>query len=205
MDLWDWLRGLKRWWWIVVIFPGIALVLSWILSPAPQYTTSWQVNVVFDEPSLSSAPTYFDFVFLDDLDQLVKSGALGDVMYLKLPETLRAELSRDEFGEMVHSDRRAREVEITISGSDSEAVKIVASTIDANLEDVMNQYLVPADYAKGPGVINTLNPTTEPTLDSRTRLKNVGAITLATAIVSVAATGIAEWTRLSYRAKNSAR
>lgn len=201
MDFWDWLQGLKRWWWMLVLFPALAAGVTWIAWPDPQYETSWSVNITFADPLLSDSPTYFDFVFLDDLDQLVKSSLLGDILYLRLPEDTRADLSRDEFGDMITSSRRAREVEITVRGDDPVQVSLVAETIDGNLEEVMNHYMVPADYTNGPGTITVLNPILEPSLNSRDRLYALVSLTAAAFLVALAATGVAEWLRMSYRAK----
>lgn len=205
MDFWDWLNGLKRWWWMLIAIPAVAAGVTWLLWPQPQYQTSWTVNVTFADPELSNNPVYFDFVFLDDLDQLVKSSLLGDIIYLRLPEETQAQLTRDQFGEMVTSSRTAREVEITVNGDDPDLVLQVAQVIDANLEEVMNSYMVPADYVNGPGTINVLTPMTEPELSTRDRLLGVGAVTLAAFLVALAATGVAEWLQMSYRAKYAAR
>lgn len=205
MDFWDWLHGLKRWWWMLIAIPAIAAGTTWLLWSAPQYETSWTVNVTFADPNLSNDPAYFDYVFLDDLDQLVKSSLLGDIIYLRLPEKTRTDLTREEFGEMVTSARTAREVEITVHGDDPTLVLEVAQTIEANLEEVMNFYMVPADYVNGPGKINVLNPIAEPELNTRDRLVGVVAVTSAAFLVALAATGIAEWLRMSYRAKYAER
>ncbi|MCO5215533.1 MAG: hypothetical protein M9950_05185 [Thermomicrobiales bacterium] len=201
MDFWDWLHGLKRWWWMLVAVPVLTASVTWMAWPDPQYETSWTVNITFADPESSNAPGYFDFVFLDDMDQLVKSSLFGDVIYLRLPEQTRATMSRDQFGEMVSSARKAREVEITIHGDDPDQVALVAATIDANLEEVMNTYMVPPDYTAGPGNITVLNPISEPALNSTTRILGVVSLTAAAFLVALAATGVAEWLRMSYRAK----
>ena len=205
MDLWDCLRGLKRWWWILVLFPGLAGVTTWIVAPKPAYETTWTVNVLLDDPEYANNQNYFDFLLLDDLDSLMRSGALGDVMYLKLPEATQSKISREKFGDMIESRRQGRSVEITISGDDADTVQVVAETITANLEGVANQYLLPADNTRGPVTINILDDIPAPTLNTTKRLVTVGAITTGAMLLSLAATGVAEWLRMSYRAKNSAR
>lgn len=205
MDLWDWLRGLKRWWWMLVLFPGLAAVTTWLLAPQPQYTTTWTVNILFDDPQYANNQNYFDFLLLDDLDSLMRSGALGDVMYLKLPEGTQTDISRQEFGDMIQSRRQGRSVAITIAGDDADVVQIVAETITANLENVANDYLLPVDNTRGPVTVNVLDEIPAPTLDTTTRLVTVGAVTFGTILLSLAATGVAEWLRMSYRAKNSAK
>lgn len=205
MDFWDWLRGLRTWWWILVVFPLIALGISWLNAPEPKYETKWTVNIYFDDPPQTNVRGYIDSVFLDDLGLLMKTGVLGDVMYLRLPEEIQAAVTREEFGDMVESSRKAHFVEITVSGDDPDHVRIAAETIDENLQEIANHYLVPPTYRGGEATVNTLDEIVEPALNNGPPLVFVGSITLATVLVSVAATGVAEWLRLSYRAKYSVR
>lgn len=205
MDIWDWFKSLRRWWWMLIVFPLIAAGISWMVAPEPKYETTWTVNIYFDDPALTNNPGYVDFVFLDDFAELMNTGVMGDVMYTRLPEDLQSELSRAEFGQMTSSSRKANFVEITVSGDDPETVSRVATLINENSAEIANLYLVPPDYRFGSATINTLDPITEPALNTRDRLVTVGSITVATLLASVAATGVAEWLRLSYQAKKSAR
>lgn len=205
MDIWDWIKGLRTWWWMIVVFPLLAASITWIVTPEPQYETRWSVNIYFDDPDLASNPAYFDFILLDDLALLIESGTLGDMIYLRLPEDVQASLTRQEFGGMVDSARRARFVEITVSGDDQGLVSLVAESINTNLEEVTNFYLIPPTYRGGAATVNLMDPIQPPELNERSRLITVGSVTVSTAILSVAATGVAEWLRLSYRAKYSAR
>lgn len=205
MDFWDWLRSLRRWWWMIVVFPIIAAGITWLAAPEPQYESSWTLNISFDDPNLTNSPGYIDFVLLDDLDMLMRTGVLGDVMYTRLPEDVQEQVTRDEFGRMIHSSRKARFVRITVAGDDPDVIKAVANTISDNLEDVTNLYLVPPDYRFGPANVNVLDPVSEPALNTRDRLVIVGSVTVAAFLASIAATGVAEWLRLSYRAKYAAR
>lgn len=205
MDIWDWLRSLRRWWWMIVVFPALAAGISWLVAPEPRYESSWTVNIYFDDPSITNNPGYIDFVLLDDFDMLMRTGVLGDVMYTRLPEDVQSHLDRDEFGAMFHSSRKARFVEITVAGDDPALIKTVANTLNDNLTEVTNLYLVPPDYRFGPATVNVLDSINEPALNTRDRLVTVGSVTVATFLASIAATGVAEWLRLSYRAKYSAR
>lgn len=205
MDIWDWIRGLRRWWWMLVVCPVLAAGISWIAAPTPKYETTWNVHVLFDDPNQSNNPTTFDFIFLDDLHSLLESSVLGDVIYLRLFEEHPDVLTRDEFGAMFSSKRKATFVEITVSGDDPDTVKLVAQTLEDNLEEVANWYLVPPTYRGGYATVQTVDPIGEPVLNEQDRLFTVGAISLATLLVSIAATGVAEWLRISYSAKNAAR
>lgn len=173
------------------------------MAPEPEYESRWTVNVLFDDPNLANSPAYFDFIFLDDFDLLLKTGAFGDVIYLRLPQDIQTQLSRDEFGGLVESSRKAHFVEIVISGDDPEIVSVVAETIEANSEEIANHYLVPPTYRFGAANINTLDPISEPTLNTQPRIVLVGSVAAGAFLASVAATGVAEWLRISYRAKYS--
>lgn len=205
MDIWDWIKSLQRWWWIIVLFPVMAAGIGWIAAPEPEYESQWTVNIVFDDPDRANSPAYFDFILLDDFALLMRTGALGDVIYLSLPEDVRAELSREDFGAMITSSRKAHFVEITVSGDDPELILVVAETINANAEEVANQYLVPPTVRDTAATLNTLDPIPEPTLNTQPRMVLVGSVTMGTLLVSIAATGVVEWLRLSYRAKYDAR
>lgn len=205
MDIWDWLKGLRTWWWMIIAFPMLAGGIGWITAPEPEYETRWTVNIYFDDPALTNSPGYIDFVFLDDLHLLMRTGVLGDVIYLRLPEDVQARVSRDQFGRMIDSSRKAHFVEIVISGDDPETVRVVAETIDVNLAEVANLYLVPPTYRGGEATVNVLDSMTEPEMNTRPRTVQVGAVTGGALLASIAATGVAEWLRLSYRAKYASR
>lgn len=205
MDIWDWLKGLRRWWWMIVVFPIVAGTIGWMTAPEPEYETRWTVNIHFGDPTVSNNPGYIDFVLLDDFHLLMNTGVLGDVMYLRLPEDVQASLSRDEFGGMVDSSRKARFVEIVISGDDPEIVQVVAETIDANVEELTNHYLIPPTYHGGAATVDVLDPMTEPALNPGPRTVQAGAIMAGAALAAVAATGVAEWLRISYRAKYASK
>lgn len=205
MDIWDWFASLKRWWWMLIVFPVLAAAITWVASPKPLYESTWTINIFFDEPSLTNSPGYIDFVLLDDFDLLMRTGALGDVMYLRMPENVQQSVSREDFGEMFSSSRKANFVGLTVRADDPELVTTVANTLNDNLTEVTNLYLVPPDYRFGPANVNVLDPVSEPELNTRDRLVNVGAITLATLLVSLGATGVAEWLRLSRQAKYAAK
>lgn len=203
MDIWDWFKGLRRWWWMIVVFPILAMAIAWFAAPEPEYESRWTVNIFFDDPLLTNNPNYIDFVLLDDYHHLIRTGAFGDVLYLRLPEAVQEQLSRNDFGQMVESSRHAHFVEIVVSGDDPELVKIVAETIEANSEEVVNFYLIPPTYTGGSANVNTLDPITTPEVNSTPRLTLVAAVGVATLLVSIAATGVAEWLRISHRAKYS--
>lgn len=205
MDFWDWLKGLRTWWWMILVFPLLAASITWLVAPEPEYESSWTFNAYLDDPERTNDPSYFDFIFLDDFAILLRTSVLGDVMYLRLPEDVQSALTRQEFGEMFTSSRKANFVEVTVSGHDPELLKSIAITIQENVEEVGNFYLIPPTYAAGSLTVNVLDPISEPVLNERPRLVAVGSITMATLLVSVAATGIAEWLRQSHRAKYSER
>lgn len=203
MDIWDWLKGLRRWWWMLLVFPILAGGIAWIAAPEPKYESHWTVNLVHGDPAAANSPTYFDFILLDDYAELVESSVFGDILFLSLPEEVYENMSREEFGGMIESDRRARFVEITVRGDDPETVRVVAETIESNSEEVANTYLIPVTSTAGPVVLNTMDPISEPSLNTNPRLVQTASIAGAAFLASIAATGVAEWLRMSYRARYS--
>lgn len=205
MDIWDWLKGLKRWWWMLLVIPMLAAGLSWVLAPQPKYESTATILITFNDPSLANSLAYVDFIVLDDMKHLLDTGVLGDVVYPKLPEAVRESLSREDFGATIESRRRARFVKITVSHSDQATVDAVMSTVLQELPDAVNHYLIPNDYRYGKGIISVVDQPAPAAINSEPRLRVVGSVTIASVLVALAATGVAEWLRMSYRAKYDAR
>jgi hypothetical protein len=207
MDVWAYLRGLARWWWLLLLFPVASFLLAqFILVPPAKWDVSWGSVVVFEgNPQFTDGAQYTDFVVLDDMGHLLESDVLGDRVYANLPESVTGEYTREQVGEMFSAFRHARFVEITVSADDPDIARTVAETTERILPEAINNYLLPADFPRIPGDVETLNAMTEPKLQTQDRLIKVGGITLAGVFLGLGAVGIAEWLRLDYRAKYGAR
>jgi capsular polysaccharide biosynthesis protein len=207
MDVWSYLKGLRRWWWLLLLFPVVAFALAhFILIPPAKWTISWNSAIVFNgDPNAANSAVYLDYVLLDDMTHLLASDVLGDRVYANLPDDITSEYDRGEIGEMFSSYRHSRFVEITVSGDDPDVVRVVGETTREALPEAVNQYLTPPDFARIPAQISVTTLPSEPEQQTRERLIRVGGITLAGLALGFGAAGVAEWLRLSYRAKYGER
>lgn len=203
MDLWTYLKSFRRWWWVVVILPVVVFALSFlVLFPSAPWQTSWSTLVTFQgNPDKASSFNYIDFVVLDDMEHLLQSDVLGDRVYMQLPSDVTDRYTRDQIGAMFSSFRHARFVEIWVTGDDPDVVTTVAETTEAILPDAINQYLIPADDANYPGKVETMDAISEPVQLAKDRWLKIGVVTLASGAGALCLVGVAEWLRLSYRAK----
>jgi hypothetical protein len=207
MDLWDYLKGLRRWWWMLLLFPAIAFGLaSFVLISPAKWEVSWTTAIVFNgDPVLANHALSLDSVVLDDMAQLLDEDVLGDRVYLALPEEITSRYSRDDVGAMFSSFRHGRFVEISVEGDDPDVVRAVAETTQATLPEAINMYLIPPDFYRIPAHVSVTSMLSEPELQTRDRMTGVAGITLAGAALGVVTSGVAEWLRMSYSAKYGAR
>lgn len=207
MDLWSYLRALLRWWWLLVLVPLIAFVLAFfVLFPTTPWQTTWNMAITFEgNPAKASSFEYVDFIVLDDMEHLLQSDVLGDHVYMQLPEEITSRYSREEIGQMYSSYRHARFVQIWVTGEDPDVVETVARATEAALPEAVNEYLIPADNVSYPGKVETVDRITAPEQLVQERWLNIGAVTGAGLILALCLVGVAEWLRLSYRAKYGAR
>lgn len=207
MDLWSYLRALPRWWWLLVLVPLSAFILAFfVLFPRAPWQTTWNMAITFEgNPARASSFEYVDFIVLDDMEHLLQSDVLGDRVYVQLPEEITSRYSREEIGQMYSSYRHARFVQIWVTGEDPDVVETVARATEAALPQAVNEYLIPADNASYPGKVETVDRITAPEQLVQERWLNIGAVSAAGVVLALCLVGVAEWLRLSYRAKYGAR
>lgn len=207
MDLWDYLKGLRRWWWLLIAVPALAFAFAHLLIfPAAKWEVRWESVIVFNgDPNIANLSQYLDSVLLDDMGRLLESDVLGDLVYANLPEDVTSDYSRSDVGAMFSSVRRARFVEFIVTADDPDVATVVAETTQRTLPEAINLYLIPADFTRIPAHVSVTDMLTEPELQTRDRMIKVGGITLAGLITGFAAAGTAEWLRMSYSAKYGAK
>lgn len=207
MDLWTYLRALVRWWWLLLGVPLIAFALAFfVLFPSAPWQSTWTTLITFEgNPSKASSYVYADYIVLDDMEQLIHTDVIGDLLYLRLPESITSEYSRDEIGEMFTTYRHARFVQTWVTADDPELVKTLATTMEALLPEAVNEYLIPADSTSYPGKVETMDEITEPARQTMERWRNIGAVTGAGLVGGACLVGAAEWMRISYREKYGER
>lgn len=207
MDIWTYLKGLRRWWWLLLVVPAATFVLaSFVILPPAKWEVRWTSALVLDgDPNLANQSAFLDYVLLDDMTHLLDSGALGDVVYREMPDTVKDRYSRDDVGAMYDSFRHARFVEFTVAADDPDVAKQVAETTIEEMPDAINQYLLPPDFSRFPAYVRVTTMPSEPKLQTRDRLIAVGGFTIAGVVVGAVSAGVAEWLRISYREKYGAR
>jgi hypothetical protein len=207
MDLWDYLKGLRRWWWMLVVAPVIAFALaSFVLIPPAKWAVTWTSAIVLDgDPNVANQSAFLDYILLDDMANLLRSDVLGDRVYLALPEEVTDRYSRHDVGEMFDSMRHARFVEMTVAADDPGVAETVARITRMVMPEAINLYLIPPDFTRIPAYVSVTTLPSEPELQTRDRMIAIGGITLAGMIIGVTGAGVAEWMRLSYREKYGSR
>lgn len=207
MDVWTYLRALGRWWWVLLAAPLAGFLLAFfVFFPKAPWQTTWTTSITFEgNPAKASSFGYIDFIVLDDLEHLVKSDVVGDLLYMRLPTDITSDHSRAEIGDMFSTYRHARFVQIWVTGDDPEVIETVAQATEALLPEAVNEYLIPADSTSYPGLVETMDYITEPAKLTRERWLGIGAVTAAGGIVGLCLVGAGEWLRLSYVAKYGAK
>lgn len=207
MDLWTYLEGLRRWWWLLLVVPATVFALaSFVIVPPATWEVRWTSTLVLDgDPNTANRSAFLDYILLDDMTHLLESGALGDIIYRELPDTITERYLRDEIGAMYDSFRHARFVEFTVAADDPDVAEQVAETTIAAMPDAINLYLLPPDFTRFPAYVRVTTMPTEPELQTRERLIAVGGFTMAGVVLGAVSAGVAEWLRISYREKYGVR
>gem|GEM_PF-3454528 len=207
MDIWMYLKSIRRWWWLLLAPPVIAFgFVTFVLFPSAPWQVTWTSVVTFaGNPDKASSFNYADFVVLDDMAHLLESDVIGDLVYLNLPESITDEYSRTDVGDMFSAYRNSRFVQIWVTGDNPAVLEQVAKTTEAVLPDAVNQYLIPADDANYPGKVETVDQITPPKQLTLDRWMKIGALTAAGGGLGLILVGVAEWLRLAHQAKYGAR
>ena len=204
MDLWDYLKALRRWWWLAAGVPLLAGLLAILLLPSAPWETQFRAMVLFPgNPDLSGSVGRGESIVLDDTAVLMSSGEFQEAVHAHLPAALGERISPAEIGDMLQAQRYSRAVTVTVVGASPDEVRAVAEGAEAVLADAINAYLVPAEMSKAS--VEIIDHTGEPAQQTRERWLAVGAITVAAALVGLGLVALAEGLRRSYVAKYGAR
>jgi uncharacterized protein involved in exopolysaccharide biosynthesis len=204
MDLWTYLGALRRWWWLALGVPAIALVLAVLLLPPAPWQTQFSAIIVFPgNPQKSAGATYPASILLDDLAAVLRSDSVAESVHTKLPAEMQAEVSARDIADMVSASRYSREAHVIIRGDSPEQVTAVAKGMQAVLPEAVDAYhLVPEDEN---ATVTMLDRIAEPTKPTRERLLVIAAITAAAVAAILCVIALIETLRLSYRAKYGSR
>jgi hypothetical protein len=204
MDLWSYLGALRRWWWLALGVPAVALIAAVLLVPAAEWQTEFRAFVVMDsEPDNTANPFFGESIILDDIAILVDSTAMVDHVHATLPTEMQASVSAEEIADMLSAVRYSRAVTVTAGGDSAAEVMVVAESVAAYLPEAVNAYLVPPKFKEAE--VRLIDPVQEPVKQTRQRLITIGAITAAAVIGGLCAVALAEGLRQGYRAKYGSR
>jgi hypothetical protein len=199
MDLWSYVNAVRRWWWLALGIPAIALITAFLLVPAP-WQTEFRAMVVFPgHPDYSGSQGRVEAIVLDDVAVLLGSGAFIKDLHATLPPDMKASLDNADLSGMLSATRYSRAVTVTISGELPEEIAAVAQGVERVLPDAINAYLVPPET--DPATVEIIDGVHEPEQQTRQRLLTIGTITVVAAIAALCLIAMIESLRQSYRAK----
>lgn len=202
MDIWDFAKTLRRYWWLVFGITVLAFVIASAAIPAPWHTQFRAVILFPANPDLTAVAQTGEAIVYDDAALLANSDAFRQQVYAQLPEDLQAVMTPDDVGNMLTGTRYSRAVTMTISGSSRERVKAVADATELAFPEAVKTYIMPPEWAETK--VEFLDQAREPVRQTRERWIAVGAITAAAFLFGLGIVALTESLRRSYRAKYGA-
>jgi hypothetical protein len=203
MDLWDYLRALRGYWWLALGIPVLAFMVAFAAIPAP-WQTQFRAIILFPaNPDLTALAQTGEAIVYDDAALLVDSDAFRQRVHAELPAELRSVMTPDQIGSMVTGSRYSRAVTMTISGSSRERVKAVANATESAFPEAVKTFIMPPEWAATE--VEYLDHTGDPVRQTRERWVAVGAITVAAFLCGLGIVALTETLRRSYRLKYGAK
>ncbi len=178
MELRDFLRLLRRLWWVPAALLLMGSIAGWVLAPATPYKSMFRAVVVMpgdtEDPGSSERP---ELMILDDLLPLVRSRAFAERTIEAIPAGNRDALTVPEVQAALDQSRYGRVATVTGSGSDPAEVAAIVSAAAVVFPDAVNTYLV----APGgePASVQVLDPPSPPERSFTRRNLVVGAAAFA--------------------------
>ncbi len=161
IDLRDYMRFLRRLWWVPVTLALAGLVAGWALAPVPPWESLFRAAVVMpgdtEDPGSSERP---ELMILDDLLSLVQSRVFAERTLEAIPAGNRGTLTVTEVQAALDETRYGRVATVIVSGPDPDEVSAIVSAAASVFPDAVNAYLV-APGAQ-PANIQLLDPPSEP-------------------------------------------
>jgi hypothetical protein len=200
MDLWTYLKALRRWWWLVLGIPAIALIASFVLLPAAQWETEFKAMILFpNHPDYTGSAGRQDSVIIDDMATLFVSDVFLDDVHDALPADSRESLPPSEISTMLSAVRYSRAVTVTVKGESPEDVTVVAETVQTVMPEAVNAHLLVPENP--PATMDVIDYVGEPVQQTTQRILTVAVITATAGVAALCLVAVIESLRLSYRAK----
>lgn len=176
--------AMRRYWWLVLLGLVIAFIAGFVLTPAPEFSTSFRATVLIpgdtEDPGSSERP---ELMVLDDLGPFTESWVFAETVAAEMGEGTTVE---DVYG-MIAGSRYSRIATVNVSGGDRNFVLQVAEAASAVFPGAVNSYLVAAGSSEA--TVQIIDPPLEPTRDHLNRWIRISAITLlggtATAVTAI--------------------
>jgi hypothetical protein len=173
---------LRRFWWLVLIGLVFGLVIGFLFTPEPGYTTSFRATVLIpgdtEDTGSSERP---ELMVLDDLGPFVESWAFAESVAAVMPGDVATE---DIYG-MLQGSRYSRVATVTVTGDDPDRVLEVANAAAEVFPQAVNDHLVAP--GSGDATVQVIDPPRDATREQRMRWIRIGAIGLIGAAAVAAA------------------
>lgn len=195
MDLFRFLAALRRWWWLVLGLPLLALILSLVLTPKQPYATTFKVTVLIpgDTEDTGSAERP-ELMVLDDLPSLIGSEVFANATLQQMKTAgYTGPLDAAAVQETLSGSRYSRVLTVTIASDDPAATRTIAAAASKVLSGEVNRYLV-ADGTK-PATVQLIDPPGDPARGETRRYLQIIVQTFAAFCVGIAIVVLVEGVR----------
>ncbi|MBM9469120.1 polysaccharide biosynthesis tyrosine autokinase [Nakamurella leprariae] len=202
MNYRTWVRGLRKYWWVVLICTVVGAGVGTIITVAttPQYASSVTFFVRTPTDQLGGAYQGDQFAQkrVNSYAQLAKSGRLGQM----IADDTQIDLSADQISSRItaRGDLNTVLLNLTVTDTDPERSLEIAESASVQMVDLVSQ-IETAPGATDPGV--SLEVTSAARLEaspvSPDAVLNIGLATLIGLIVGTALAGLREMTDTSVR------
>lgn len=167
----DAVAAIRRWWWLIAVALVGSLIVGYLVTPEPAWTTSFRATVLIpgDTEDTGSAERP-ELMVLDDLGPFVGSWAFADAVAKEIG------VDTGDVDGMISGSRYSRVATVTVSGVDADEVSRVAEAAAEVFPAQVNAFLVApgADEA----TVQVIDPPREPARDATARWVRIAAIGL---------------------------
>lgn len=167
----DAVAAIRRWWWLIAVALVGSLIVGYLVTPEPAWTTSFRATVLIpgDTEDTGSAERP-ELMVLDDLGPFVGSWAFADAVAKEIG------VDTGDVDGMISGSRYSRVATVTVSGADADEVSRVAEAAAEVFPAQVNAFLVApgADEA----TVQVIDPPREPARDATARWVRIAAIGL---------------------------
>jgi uncharacterized protein involved in exopolysaccharide biosynthesis len=169
----DAVAAVRRWWWLIALALVGSLLIGYLLTPEPAWTTSFRATVLIpgDTEDTGSAERP-ELMVLDDLGPFVESWAFAEAVAGAMGD----DVATADIHGMLDGSRYSRVATVTVSGRDREEVLVVAEAAAGVFPDQVNAYLVAPGAEQA--TVQVIDPPREPERDGGSRWLRIAAVGL---------------------------